>query len=551
MSVIINPIEQYFDTDGSPLANGYLYFGVPFGNPTTEPVNVYYDPEFTIPAAQPVRTVNGYPVRAGTATGLFASDDVSILVQNSRKEQVIYIESSSISAIQTTTFYRDSDVLLTADDNNKTFIATLPFTQTFDASVVLGSSWTIQFVNMSNGLITFDPNLSETIDGQTTRVLQPNQSCYIHCDGVNLKTTAAPYPVQSVASALALDLTATKSKIVSITGATSPTSIVMVNGDVITAVFPAGITLTASASLVLSSGEATHITQASEVIVFSATSTVVYAKVNQIITDKIQPITASVGSNALTVTVNPTVMDFRSPTLTSGTVNTRTLSSASTLVVPSGATLGSSNAVLTRLTVLLIDNAGTLEVAVMNPLNGTILDETGVVTTVALSTGSDSGNVVYSTTSRASVPYRVVGYIEYTQATAGTYATAPSLIQGAGGQSALVVSLGFSRPFESAQQTMTAGGLITVAHGIGRVPQFLQLNLICTTADAYSALGDIIPISLGTTEASSQSAGVTIRIDATNVYVRVGTGGMIILNNSGTTVNITLTNYRMIVKAWG
>lgn len=435
MSVIINPIEQYFDTDGSPLANGYLYFGVPFGNPTTEPVNVYYDPEFTIPAAQPVRTVNGYPVRAGTATGLFASDDVSILVQNSRKEQVIYIESSSISAIQTTTFYRDSDVLLTADDNNKTFIATLPFTQTFDASVVLGSSWTIQYVNMSNGLITFDPNLSETIDGQTTRVLQPNQSCYIHCDGVNLKTTAAPYPVQSVASALALDLTATKSKIVSITGATSPTSIVMVNGDVITAVFPAGITLTASASLVLSSGEATHITQASEVIVFSATSTVVYAKVNQIITDKIQPITASVGSNALTVTVNPTSMDFRSATLSSGTVNTRILSSASSLVVPSGATLGSTSAVQTRLAVLLIDNLGTLEVAVINPLNGYSLDETGLITTVALSTGSDSAGVFYSTTSRANVPYRLAGYIEYTQATSGTYATSPSLIQGAGGES--------------------------------------------------------------------------------------------------------------------
>jgi hypothetical protein len=40
---------------------------------------------------------------------------------------------------------------------------------------------------------------------------------------------------------------------------------------------------------------------------------------------------------------------------------------------------------------------------------------------------------VYSTTGRSNVPFRVVGFIQSTQATAGTWNTAPSTIQGAGG----------------------------------------------------------------------------------------------------------------------
>jgi hypothetical protein len=45
--------------------------------------------------------------------------------------------------------------------------------------------------------------------------------------------------------------------------------------------------------------------------------------------------------------------------------------------------------------------------------------------------------VFYSTTARSSVAYRVVGYVEITEATAGTYATAPTLVQGNGGNAQL------------------------------------------------------------------------------------------------------------------
>lgn len=174
--------------------------------------------------------------------------------------------------------------------------------------------------------------------------------------------------------------------------------------------------------------------------------------------NKIQPIDASVAANALTITLSPTTLDFRSSSLSSGTVNTRTVGTAISLVVPSTATLGTINSVQNRLAVLAIDNAGTVELAVVNIAGGNDLSETGLISTTALSAASDSNAVIYSTTARTSVPYRVVGYVESTQATAGTWATAPSTIQGQGGQAlAAMSSLGYGQTWQSVTGSRVSG----------------------------------------------------------------------------------------------
>lgn len=158
------------------------------------------------------------------------------------------------------------------------------------------------------------------------------------------------------------------------------------------------------------------------------------AQIAPLLTSGIQPITATVAANAMTITLNPTTLDFRSATLSSGAVNTRQVATAISLVIPSGATLGTIAAVAARFAVLAIDNAGTVELAVVNLAGGNVLDESGVISTTVLNAASDLNNVIYSTTARTNVPYRVVGFVDNTQATPGTYATAPSLVQGAGGQ---------------------------------------------------------------------------------------------------------------------
>jgi hypothetical protein len=181
----------------------------------------------------------------------------------------------------------------------------------------------------------------------------------------------------------------------------------------------------------------------------------------------IQSITASVAASALTVTLNPTTLDFRSATLTSGTVVSRLVSSDISVTVSSGSTLGTVSAVQSRIVVLALDNAGTVELAVVNIAGGTDLTETGLISTTAEggAGAADSASVVYSTTARTNVAYRVVGYIESTQATAGTWATTPSTIQGCGGQALTAMSsLGYGQTW----QTVTRNSGTTYYNTTGR-----------------------------------------------------------------------------------
>lgn len=169
-----------------------------------------------------------------------------------------------------------------------------------------------------------------------------------------------------------------------------------------------------------------------------------YASLNY--AQQIKPIAASVAANALTVTLNPTSLDFRSATLNSGGVNTRSIPSAISITLPSGASLGLGSGNTGRLVVLAIDNAGTVELAVVN-LSGSIkLDETNLISTTAISSAATGDSIVYSTTARANVPYRVVGFVEVTEAASGVYATAPSIVQGCGGQAlAALSSIGYGQ----------------------------------------------------------------------------------------------------------
>jgi hypothetical protein len=172
----------------------------------------------------------------------------------------------------------------------------------------------------------------------------------------------------------------------------------------------------------------------------------------------IQTITAAVAANALTITLNPTTLNFRSATLTSGAVETRIMTSAASVVVSSGSTLGTTSAVQSRIVVLALDNVGTVELAVVNLAGGNDLTETGLINTTAEGGvgAADSASTVYSTTARTGVPYRVVGYVESTQATAGTWATTPSTVQGYGGQAlASMSSLGYGQIWST--QTRTSG----------------------------------------------------------------------------------------------
>ena len=86
----INPPYPVFpDIDGQPLEDGYIWIGTAGMNPISNPIVVYWDAALTIPAPQPIRTIGGFPARAGTPARLYAGSDYSIQVQN-KNGSVVY-----------------------------------------------------------------------------------------------------------------------------------------------------------------------------------------------------------------------------------------------------------------------------------------------------------------------------------------------------------------------------------------------------------------------------------------------------------------------------
>lgn len=84
MAIRINsPFDQFFESDGSPLDNGYLYIGTANLNPVTNPISTYWDEALTQPAAQPLRTMNGYLMRGNSPGRVYIGNtDYSIMLKS-------------------------------------------------------------------------------------------------------------------------------------------------------------------------------------------------------------------------------------------------------------------------------------------------------------------------------------------------------------------------------------------------------------------------------------------------------------------------------------
>lgn len=96
------PFVNIPDADGTALNNGYVYIGTVSLNPTLNPITVYWDLALSIPAAQPIRTINGFYSQSGSPGTLYVdADDYSILIQN--KNQVQIYSSLENSDVQATT----------------------------------------------------------------------------------------------------------------------------------------------------------------------------------------------------------------------------------------------------------------------------------------------------------------------------------------------------------------------------------------------------------------------------------------------------------------
>ncbi len=109
----IQPVYPIFtDIDGQPLEDGFVWIGQANLDPQVNPISVFWDAALTIPAAQPIRTLGGYPARNGTPARLYVNSDYSIRVMN-RNGSTVY---SAPSATE-----RYSDVVIGGFDAQNVF----------------------------------------------------------------------------------------------------------------------------------------------------------------------------------------------------------------------------------------------------------------------------------------------------------------------------------------------------------------------------------------------------------------------------------------------
>ena len=156
-------------------------------------------------------------------------------------------------------------------------------------------------------------------------------------------------------------------------------------------------------------------------------------------------ITVTMAANAVTIAIktdagnNPSATEpvwvwFRSATLTDGASVLRKITAATSTVISSGSTGGTVSGVASRVYVDVIDNAGTVELGWHQTVSETSLlgfSESALVSTTSEggAGAADSAGVMYSTTARASVAFRTAGYFESIQSTAGTWASAATVVQ--------------------------------------------------------------------------------------------------------------------------
>ena len=159
--------------------------------------------------------------------------------------------------------------------------------------------------------------------------------------------------------------------------------------------------------------------------------------------------TPTLNAGAMTLTLNPANFAFRNPTLTNGGVTTVAQATALAITIPSGATLGSINATTARYAIGVAYNGGS-PVAIVGNVNGLPTDTSQLISPTTISAGATSAGVWYSASAvSANSPFIITGFIDSTQATAGTYATAPNVILGDVAHLGATNSLGFSQSWQS------------------------------------------------------------------------------------------------------
>lgn len=251
------------------------------------------------------------------------------------------------------------------------------------AAATLGAAFMVVAKNVNLGTVTFDPNGAETVDGVASISILPGDSVVLFCDGTSWRSLLWSYS----------------------------TPLSTARGGTGVATVQAALQALGAASVGAHSNLG---------------------------------LSASVAANALTVnvlgadgnapsTTNPVVLAFRNATLTTGTPTLIAITSALSLTISSGSTMGFTNSTPGRLWLVAFNDPGTIRLGLINCLNGKSITplRSGLRASSTAEGGAgaaDSAGVFYTGVAVSSKDYIVLGSLDWASglATAGTWASAPT-----------------------------------------------------------------------------------------------------------------------------
>jgi hypothetical protein len=112
-------------------------------------------------------------------------------------------------------------------------------------------------------------------------------------------------------------------------------------------------------------------------------------------------------------------------------------------------------------------------------------------------------------------------------------------------------ALPVQRMYDSGQQTVTAGGLLTLEHGLGAAPLFVLTDWECTAADAGWSIGDVWQHAPDFLYDGTASRMTVIYKDTTNVYVRYASSFFVPTKSTGNLTAGDVSKWRLRVRAFG
>ena len=236
-------------------------------------------------------------------------------------------------------------------------------------------------------------------------------------------------------------------------------------------------------------------------------------------------LSASVAASALTINVlaadtgsaptssHPVLVPFRSTTLATGTVTWTAITSAQSIVIPSGATLGTSNSTPFRIWIFEEYNGGSPEIAVSTCSTTTQIYpcaswETNRVTTTTISGLATAAGTPYSAAGVSNDAVRIIGYCDFASglATVGAWASACTTLAPFGpgvsrpGQVVFHAENGFTTTATTTSATfatLTNGSTLAITPA--STPDLIRVTIIGTVENSSASSASFLQLARGST----------------------------------------------------